>query len=257
MTKVDCPRCGATSEGSYCPGCGAHLKPDPCPECGATPPPGARFCTGCGTPLEGARAPSWLPWAGAAVAIVALALIVSLVFMDDEGAPDSRVFLSGGQASGAPAAPFAGEGSGTPPPLTGTPREQADRLFNRVMEELSAGDTARAAQFFPMAIQAYQMAEPLDADGLYHLSLIQTISGNPAAGQATAQRVLEADPDHLLALAAAAEAAQAQGDTAAAQDYWSRFLEALPTEREALPEYRQHAGILPEYEAEARATLGR
>ena len=37
-----------------------------------------------------------------------------------------------------------------------TPREQFDRLYNRVMQASEQGDTATANRFSPMALQAYQ-----------------------------------------------------------------------------------------------------
>lgn len=253
MATVQCPQCAARSEGTFCPGCGTLLRPDACPECGATPPAGAAYCTSCGTALSGRGSSGWLPWAVAGVALLVISVAAALLIGGEDSAP-ARVNLSEPARSGAP---FAGAGGGSPPPLTGTPREQADRLFNRIMEAFAAADTPQAMGFMPMGIQAYRLAEPLDADGLYHLSLLQTLARQPGEARATAERVLEADEDHLLALAAAAEAAQQEGDADAARGYWRRFLDALPEQRESLPEYLQHEGIFPEYEAEARAAVGR
>ncbi|HUH12104.1 MAG TPA: zinc ribbon domain-containing protein [Longimicrobiales bacterium] len=253
MATVQCSQCGTRSDGTFCPGCGTLLRPDACPECGATPPAGASFCTSCGTRLASDGAPAWLPWALAGLAVLALA-VVAIVFMGDDGPAPARVNLS---EPGRSAAPLGDGTGGGLAPLSGTPREQADRLFNRIMEAFSAADTPQAMQFLPMGIQAYQIAEPLDADGLYHLSLLQTLGGEPEEGRATAERVLSVDADHLLALAAAAEAAQAAGDPQVARGYWERFLEALPTQRESLPEYLQHEAILPDYEDQARSALGR
>jgi hypothetical protein len=147
---------------------------------------------------------------------------------------------------------------GQPPPLTGTPREQADRLFDRIMRELAAGNADEARFFVPMAVQAYQAAEPLDADGLYHLSLIQTAGQDYAAGRATAERILEASPTHLLALAALAEAALGAGDTAAARDAYTRYLDNLESERtKQLVEYLDHSPILGQYADDARLMAGR
>lgn len=145
---------------------------------------------------------------------------------------------------------------GTPPPLTGTPREQADRLFNRIMQERESGDTARARFFLPMAISAYQGAAPLDPDGLYHLSVLQTYAGDAAGGSSTAEQIIAADPVHLLGLHAAATAALARNDRNAAGRFYQRLLDAYPTQRSRdLAEYRDHAGLLPGLETEARAFL--
>ena len=253
MATVQCPQCAVRSDGTFCPGCGTLLRPDACPECGATPPAGASYCTSCGATLAGRGSPGWLPWLVAGVALLVISVAAVLLIDDDDPAP-ARVNLSQPAGSGAP---FAGAGGGSPPPLTGTPRDQADRLFNRIMEAFAAADTPQAMRFMPMGLDAYRMAEPLDADGLYHLALLQTLAGQGAEARATAERALRSDEDHLLALAAAAEAAQQEGDADAARGYWSRFLDALPEQRESLPEYLQHEGIFPEYEAEARAAVGR
>lgn len=255
MASVTCPDCGTTSEGAYCPRCGARLQNDPCPGCGQQPPPGARFCTSCGERLE-RRPRSLLPWALAAVSVAALVAVL-LVTRGDGEAPN-RVIVSGASdGDGTTTAPFTGgSAGGSPPPLTGTPREQADRLFNRVMTHLAEGDSAQALRFAPMAVQAYGMAAPLDPDGLYHLSLLQTVAGDPAAARATAEQVLTEHPAHLLALAAAAEAARASGDPTAARGYARRFLASFEAERaSALPEYEMHASILPEYRDKAEQLI--
>jgi hypothetical protein len=220
--------------------------------------PGARFCNSCGTPVAAktARAPgraggsrpdrSNLPWyiAGGVLLVVIVVLVGSMWSRDEIPAPGTAPFM------GAPAAP------GTPPPLNGTPRELADRLFNRIMDAREKGDMATARQFAPMGIQAYEGAQPLDDDGLYHLAVIHNVAGNYEEGRATAERILAGNPDHLLALAAAAEAMEGASDQAAALQYHQRFLDAYNAEiGRALPEYLDHARIIPEYrEAALRAT---
>ena len=58
-----------------------------------------------------------------------------------------------------------------------------------------------------MAVQAYQSSGELDPDGWYHLSVLQTFGGDPAAGRQSAEQVLKSSPNHILALSAAATAA--------------------------------------------------
>ncbi|HSM36357.1 MAG TPA: hypothetical protein VK837_08190 [Longimicrobiales bacterium] len=159
-------------------------------------------------------------------------------------------------SSGASPSTTAPSGGG-PPALSGDMRANADGLFDRIMRELSAGDTARARFFAPMAMDAYRMAGELDADGRFHLSLVQSIAEEYTAARETAESILGQNPNHLLGLAAAATAAEGAGDDEAALAYHRRFLEALPSERErGLQEYQDHALILPEYEAAARAAIG-
>jgi hypothetical protein len=146
---------------------------------------------------------------------------------------------------------------GAPPPLTGTPREQADRLYDRIMREREGGDTARAQFFTPMATQAYQNAEPLDDDGLYHLAAVQVVAEDFAGARSTAQRILARNENHLLALAIAAEAATRAGDAAAARAFHQRFLNAYDSEMaKGLQEYGDHAPVMPEYQRIARAAVG-
>lgn len=250
-----CPNCNTESNGRFCPNCGTTLRGAGCPACGAPLAAGARFCTQCGKAVQGAGGSgstvplSWVV-AGAAVIIAVVAIVVP------------RLGGGGGGAIGAApmsTAPFAGSAADAAvDPLSGTPREQADRLFNRIMTEKSNGNTDQAVFFTPMALQAYQMAEPLDIDGLYHVSLIKAVAGDFMGAEETARQILDAVPTHLLGLAALAEAALGAGDTATAKDAYNKFLDNYDTERvKTLQEYQDHAPILETYEQDARQLTGR
>lgn len=200
-----------------------------------------------------------MPWYVAGVALIAL---IAVVLLPGAGSapsssasvtPSAPTFDAGASASGGVASMG---GDAGPPALTGSPREQADRLFNLIMENKEKGDTAKARFFVPMGVQAYGMAGELDADGLYHLSLLQALGGSGKDAVATAERILAKSPDNLLGLAAAAEGAVTAGDAATAKAYYRRFLGAFSAEQgKQLPEYRDHASVLPQYQAEARAYL--
>ncbi|MGH7467086.1 MAG: hypothetical protein ACRENP_03775 [Longimicrobiales bacterium] len=137
-------------------------------------------------------------------------------------------------------------------------RENADRLFDRVLRARESGDSASVGQFAPMAILAYQNAGVLDADGQYHLSVLHTVSGDPAAGLAAARVILSASPDHLLGLSAAASAAVAQGDSLAARQFYQHFANVFANQRgKALPEYQDHAQLLAGLETEVKNYLAR
>lgn len=253
---MKCPNCGAQSDGAFCSQCGAPLKGASCRGCQAPLIAGARFCTNCGTAINESGDGGKLPWivAGAAV----LALIAALAWPARRGGNDAPV------ADGrrpieqmAPALPGE-EPSGNPPPLTGTPREQADRLFNRIMSEREGGDTARAKFFLPMALQAYENAEPLDADGYYHLSLLHSVGGDYRMAQTTAEKILATAPNHLLGLGAAASAARSIGDDATARKYYQRFLSAFDAEsKQTLKEYQDHANMLPQLKQQAEEFTAR
>lgn len=262
---MKCANCGTESKGNFCHSCGASMRASNCAECGSKLVPGARFCTSCGAEAGAGggagtkrraaagggqgESSSNLPWyiAGAVLLVLLFVLVSPMIMGEDDSVP------ARGTATfqGAPGGPGLA-------PLSGTPREQADRLFNRVMAAREQGNTAEALQFAPMGIQAYQMAEPLDDDGLYHLAMLQNTAGDYNGALQTSQRILDRNPNHLLALAASAEAATGQGDLAAARGFHERYLAAYNDEvGRDLPEYIDHSGILPEYRREAlRATGG-
>lgn len=245
---MQCPNCGKESEGRYCASCGAPLAGALCARCGGQLVAGARFCTNCG---EGVRrgdrasfAMHHFAWIIAGVAVLGIILISLPIW--DEPTP-----------AGGFAPPASAPAMGAPPMLTGTPRENADRLFNRVMADREAGRTEQLGFMTRMAVDAYRMAEPLDPDGLYHLSILETANGEPDAARATAERILASSPTHLLGLAAAADASLQAGDTTAARTFYRTFIDAYDAEREKdLPEYSDHAQVLPGYLSTARSIVG-
>lgn len=245
---MKCSKCATESTGNFCPACGHPLNADACLKCAAPLLPGARFCTKCGTaagtagltPLPVAAGSGRLPWylGGAVLLIIIIIFTVPLLRSQTTPTPPDMN------------APFAGgsDATGTPPPLSDNPRENADRLFNRIMAAREQGNEAEVVQFTPMAVQAYAMAEPLDNDGLYHLATIYTAAGDHANARATADRILANAPWHLLGLGAAGEAAEAAGDAAAARTYFTKFEEVYDAEiARQLPEYLDHERIFPRY----------
>ena len=261
-----CPRCGTPGSGNFCSNCGASRGALPCPACGHEPEPGARFCTQCGQALNPGAAPAAgapdassaaagagsgregaLGWWIAGLALAALILVVGYPVLTgaDDGPPPSPV----------PAA--APGGAGAVDLGSMSPREAADRLYNRVMGAASVGDSAEVTMFLPMAIAAHDRARPLDPDGLYHLGLLHLTAGDAEAALATALEALEDAPDHLLNLGAAADAAEITGDAAMAQEYWERFLEVYDAEiASGKEEYDIHDGSLSEFLRRARASAG-
>ena len=142
--------------------------------------------------------------------------------------------------------------------LSNDMRTNADRLFNRIMMAAEQGNEAEVAQFMPMAIQAYDMVDNLDNDGLFHLALLHLTAGSPDAALDVANRILEDGPNHLLGLAVAAQAAADAGNAQAANEYWGRYLDAYDAEAgKPLPEYVDHQPLLSEYRSMARDATGR
>lgn len=269
MSTSKCPECGETSSGNFCQHCGAKLGGRFCNKCGTELDTGAKFCNQCGEKVAGGGRPAVsasahreaaasvvggqnLPWWIAGAAMFALIVFVGVRMVTPAGP-------SAPAAQPQPVAPFAGGGGapGTPPDLsTMTPREAADRLFDRVMRYVSQNDSAQAQAFLPMALGAYERAEPLDHDGLFHLSLLNRVAGNLDEALANAEQVLGDDPNHVLALMAAAEASIEMGESEAAAEYYRHLLDVLDGEMaRGLPEYVAHQQIMESARGDAEAFL--
>lgn len=229
-------------------------------------PAGARFCTRCGASLTGhpsraaegdqpppaARPRGAIPvmWWITGASLVVLALVIAWPVLQ----PRTQDLTTGGTAPFEGATPT----GGAPPNLSSmTPIEAADRLYQRVMMAVETGDEATVGQFLPMALQAYELARPLDADGTYHLATLQRAAFDFEGSLATALEGLTAAPDHLLLLAAAGEASEGLGDMDAARVYWQRFLDVYESERvRQLAEYEAHEFTLEESLTHAREVTG-
>jgi hypothetical protein len=252
-----CPACGAAASGRFCDQCGAAIAAA-CRECGNPLPRGAKFCNMCGAsaaavPGAAAPRPSTLPWivAGAALAGLVAVLLVPRLGARSEPQPAAQPPF----AAAAPAGP-----GGNPAAVDlsqMTPREAADRLFNRVMTAASTGDTAQAQRFLPMAIMAYQRVDTLDVDGRYHLAALQLVGHDYPAARAQADSILAASPTHLFGLFSAAAAEEGKGNAAGARDFYLRFIRAYDAEvAKKLPEYEEHSQGLPAMRAQAVAKMG-
>ena len=251
---MKCLSCGSKAEGGrFCAECGAPLGQPHCANCGHQPPAGARFCNECGSAMRGSAgrtaggSGNQLAWGMGAVLLVGLVLVIAY-----------PVYGPGRSAAPPPpvaAAPLAGPAGIDLASMT--PREAADRLYNRVMTAVSTGDSTEVVTFLPMAIRSFEIAAPLDTDGQFHLVLLRLTGQFNAEALAGAEEILSEHPNHLLGLAMAGDASLALGDSAAARAYYGRWLEAYPTETgKDLLEYRDHAAMFPEMQATAEE-LGR
>ncbi|MDX1488147.1 MAG: hypothetical protein R3268_08110, partial [Acidiferrobacterales bacterium] len=147
-----------------------------CPSCDAKIKPGARVCHACGASVTARGLPKrWnaqtiAPWVAIGLATIALGVaVVSLIDRGNRAATPVPFPLP--LASAVPA--------DQPADLSSmTPRQAADRLFNRIMAAAERGDTAEALQFVPMALQAYDRLGTLDNDARYHVALIHMTAGD-------------------------------------------------------------------------------
>lgn len=134
-----------------------------------------------------------------------------------------------------------------------SPEERADRLFNRVMQLASENKTDSVRFFAPMAISAYQMIAPLNADQRYDLGRIAEVAGALPLARAQADTILAGQPSHLLGLVLAARVATLQRDAAALRTAESRLLSVERAElARGLPEYQRHEADIMSALAQAR-----
>jgi hypothetical protein len=252
---ITCPSCSAQASGRFCASCGAPLAGATCSSCHASLTPGARFCHLCGTPAGTASAPAphpadratnALPWAVAAIALVALiALVAGQRFGRAPAAADT-----GERVADAPPAAAAGP---APDISTLSPRERAERLYDRIMRLDAEGKKDSVAFFAQMAIAAYQMIPDQDADTHYDMGRIAEVAGAYPLAKLAADSILGANPTHLLGLALGMRVARDVGDTKTADALASRLLAADSSERaKQLPEYERHAEDLKAALEEAR-----
>jgi hypothetical protein len=138
-----------------------------------------------------------------------------------------------------------------------SPREQADRLFDVVMTAHEQGDFGRVDQFASMALQAYGMLGPLDADAHYHVGLMSAITGDAAEARARIDSMRSVVPNHLLATMLSATVAQMESDAAAVSTAERKFLQdydaEVATDR---VEYQMHERAITNFKARVEAVEG-
>lgn len=246
--KPSCPECGKAATGNFCEHCGANLGGRFCNQCGAEIAPKAEFCNRCGEGAAGGAADGGahraaaaaavggqnLPWWIAGVAMFGLIVVVG-----------TQMVRSGGPSEPAPVQPAGRLGTGAPPDISQmTPIEAANQLHDRIMRAESGGDSVGVRQFMPMGLAAYERARPLDADGLFHLSQLQSTATRLEESLATALQILDANPDHLLGLSAAAEVAAELGRTEEATAHYQHIVDVYDAQMATqLVEYLDHGPI--------------
>ncbi len=247
-----CPSCGAMSTGKFCSECGAPLGATTCPTCGATLSSRAKFCAECGTPVSGRgrRGPGGavpaphgdrMAWYVAGLAVIGLLVVVVVTV---------------GRKSAAP--PTAGAPERATTDLSAmSPREQADRLYNRIMTLHEAGRSDSVNFFAPMALQAYaNLGSELDPDARLHLGLILLATGQPDAAAAQGDTILRGRRTHLFGWLLEGQAALMAGDSASARRAFRSYLQHYSSERaKSVAEYGEHTQILQEVRDEAERLL--
>ena len=271
QATISCPRCSAPGTGRFCTECGAPLNGAPCASCGQPLTPGSKFCHHCGATAGaaaaaaggggGATMANTLPWAVAAIAFLTLfAMLASKGFNARRGSavdapqnalPNPTVDAGAPDASAAPFAAMGGAAGGVsgvraPDISKLSPTDIANRLFDRIMRLNDQNKPDSVAFFAPMAVQAYQMVEqeqghPLDTDQRFDVGRIGEVAGALQIARAQADTILQQQPDNLLGLLLAGQAAKLSGNTTALTEYKSKFASVKTRElAKNLPEYKRH-----------------
>jgi uncharacterized protein (DUF983 family) len=216
-----------------------------CPSCNAGNAADANFCQKCGKPIGNSQSGGRTdPVTIAIYSIIGVCVVGALAgiifFANKPGVAPPQVTAPVGSPAQAPAVDLASM----------SPREAADRLFNRVMIAHEQGNTAEVQQFAPMAIEAYDQVDFLDADAHYHIGLIHAASGDFAQARKEVETLKQYTPNHLLAMLIEHEAALATGDisTAAAIEaaFADAYIEEVKTNR---PEYQAHLNSIDGFRA--------
>jgi hypothetical protein len=252
--SVPCPSCGKPAAGNFCSHCGTPIV-TACPACDTEVKPGARACHECGTSLTAPAAPKqWnaqtiAPWI--ALGIASVALVVALVSWFDRGgsaaAPEP---LSLPAAATVPA-------PGERVDLASlSPREAADRLFNRVMAANERGDTVEALKFAPMTLQAYDNLGMLDNDARYHVALIHMMAEDIKSTRVQLDKLRQSAPNHLLGFMLEHQIAERSGNKESAARAYQAFLAAYDAEiAQGRAEYQDHRSNIEHFREAAQASV--
>lgn len=227
-----------------------------CPNCGQSA--SGQFCSHCGASLTGAparrSAPALVSWAALAVAAAAVAVAL-------------WVWLNRAPATPGPALPpFSATLPPADAPASGaakvdlssmSPREAADRLFNRVMTAYENGRADEVRQFAPMAVQAYDRIGTLDNDARYHIGLLHLTARDTRFARVQAEELRKAVPKHLLAIMLEHQIAEIDGNRAGIERANKEFLAAYSSEIAVKrSEYDDHRGTIDRFRAAAQAGMG-
>lgn len=264
-----CPTCGSPATGRYCSSCGAPLAGATCAACSAELSPGAKFCHRCGTAVGTATPTATresrtnaLPWIVAALAFLALfAMAAGRGFnarrSNTVDGSQNALPQAGLDDRGVAAEDESGAGIRAPDISSLSPQERADRLYNRVMLLASQGKIDSVQFFAPMALTAYQMLSPLNADQRYDMGRIGEVAGALPLAKAQADTILRDNPNHLLGLILEARLAVLAGDTSQLHSYERKLIAAQKTELASKKEeYVRHQDDITNALQQARKSLG-
>ena len=195
-----------------------------------------------------------MPWLVAGMLVIGGLTYIAFLGVNRNNPPEvARMANAGNAAPGAPGAEAGTDDAapaGAPPDIsTMSPVERFNRLYDRVMRAASAGDSAQARQFAPMAILAYGMLDSATADLRYHAAVLYAETGQDAAALALADTILAQNPNHLFGYLVRGEVADRRRDAAATAAARRDFMAHYDAEigRADRPEYVDHKPVIDEY----------
>ncbi len=122
----------------------------------------------------------------------------------------------------------------------------------------SQGKTDSVQFFAPMAVQAYLLLQPLNADQRYDLGRIGEVVGALPLAKAQADSILRENPNHLLGLILEARLATLAGDSTQLHGYERRLIAAEKSETaKKREEYLRHQDDITNALQQARKSLAR
>jgi len=212
-------------------------------------------CHECGESLEAkATSKQWnaqtiAPWVDIGIATIALFVALLSWFGRGDGAaspaPSSLPMTSMVPAPGQPV-----------DLASMSPRDAADRLFNRVMAASENGNTEEALKFAPMALQAYDNLGTLDNDARYHVALLHLTLGDIKNARVQIDKLRQAVPNHLLGIMLEHQIAERSGKKDSAARAYKSFLAAYDAEIAAgRVEYQEHQGSIEHFREAAQASM--
>ena len=191
------------------------------------------------TPQAGPAGP-WIYVGGGVVLIIVFAL--GVLVGRGRGAPGALV-------ESAEPAPVA-----APDISNLSPREQFDRLYDRVMRASSSGDNATVERFAPMAVSAYGRLDSVDMDARYDVAVIKLHVGDIDGARVLADTMVRTAPSHLFGYMISGTVARFTGDSAGARKAGATFLRNYPGEiRKARPEYEKHRTSIDSFKRQVEA----
>jgi predicted Zn-dependent protease len=137
-----------------------------------------------------------------------------------------------------------------------SPRQAADRQFNRAMAANERGDKEEALRFAPMALKAYAGLGTLDNDAHYHVALLHMTLEDIKRASVQVDMLRKSVPNHLLGFMLEHQIAERSGKKDSVARTYKAFLAAYDTEiAVGRAEYQDHMNTIERFRKAAEANM--